>query len=481
MINILIYNYNSLHWLNICVTEIRRHTKEKYHILIADQSENPTPVDNFFHRHRDVTVYHMEARGCGYGLQWILDHVKITSEYLVTMECDAFPVSDQWISTPIRLLNEFDLTWVGLRAEIESYYKKHYFHMGTCWKVGRTKDYHLAGPSYANSQGFDNTVQAQVWEDENYQRKKLSLPVTGRVGITPTEGEYGRLIGNLVMHFCLSYTSTLHASRKAALGKDYLLWEQCVMGDDPGIAAQKIMAAVNYSRCLQPLQYWNGTDHEEPPEQIRKAVRYLTHRRPHLSIPLHEVINEYYDVIGVIHIGAHTGQEWSDYDDNDITNVMMFEPLRSAFDKLRDSVPDHVECYCTALGNYTGVATLHTETANEGMSSSVLQPTKHLEQYPDITFDGEELIHMERLDDIPFDRSRFNMLNIDVQGYEMEVLKGAKETLRHIDVIYCEVSNEPLYDGAPLVGEIDSYLSGYDRVRTEWIGGNWGEAVYVKK
>jgi FkbM family methyltransferase len=243
------------------------------------------------------------------------------------------------------------------------------------------------------------------------------------------------------------------------------------------------MKGVKYSKCLQPLQYWNGTDHQEPPEQMRKTVKFLTHRKPHLSIPLHEVINEYYDIEGVIHVGAHTGQEWSDYEDNDITNVMMFEPLRSAFDQLRAKVPDSVECYCTALGNYTGVATLHTETANKGMSSSVLKPSKHLEQYPQIEFNGEELIHMERLDDIPFDRTKYNMLNVDVQGYELEVLKGAAETLRHIDVIYCEVSKEPLYEDAPKVGDIDLWLFnyGFERVRTEWIGGNWGEALYIRR
>ena len=50
------------------------------------------------------------------------------------------------------------------------------------------------------------------------------------------------------------------------------------------------------------------------------------------------------------------------------------------------------------------------------------------------------------------------MIKIDVQGYELEVLKGGKKLLRQLDYILIEVSNKQLYLGQPLEIEIEKYL-----------------------
>lgn len=187
-------------------------------------------------------------------------------------------------------------------------------------------------------------------------------------------------------------------------------------------------------------------------------------------------------VKGVLHVGAHFGQEDYSYAELGILNRIYFEPLQKNYSVLRKNIDLKFECLRTALGNSVGEIEMNVEEANEGMSSSVLQPGLHLSQYPHIKFTSKELVPMTKLDLINFDRSNFNLLNIDVQGYELEVLKGSSETLKTIDYIICEVNNDEVYIGCAKVNELDEYLGtyGFKRVETDWAGTTWGDAFYAK-
>ena len=72
---------------------------------------------------------------------------------------------------------------------------------------------------------------------------------------------------------------------------------------------------------------------------------------------------------------------------------------------------------------------------------------------------------------------------MDVQGYELEVLKGSVETLKHVDYLMCEVNRAEVYEDCCMVNEIDSFLLPYglERVETTWDGHTWGDAFYAKK
>jgi FkbM family methyltransferase len=50
------------------------------------------------------------------------------------------------------------------------------------------------------------------------------------------------------------------------------------------------------------------------------------------------------------------------------------------------------------------------------------------------------------------------ILKMDVQGFEMEVLKGCGDFLGHIEYIYAEIQFRPLYEGAPLWTDMLKYL-----------------------
>jgi len=191
------------------------------------------------------------------------------------------------------------------------------------------------------------------------------------------------------------------------------------------------------------------------------------------------------NVNGIVHIGVHYGQELQDYVDNGIQEMIVFEPLSSNFNILQENVKKinaNIQGHQVALGSQKGTATMYL-SSNSAMSSSILKPKQHLELHPDVTFDGTEEVEIDLLDN--YDIGECNFINIDVQGYELEVFKGAKQTLNKIDYVYCEVNRGEVYEGNAFVEEIDEYLStyGFERVETKWPESyyTWGDALYIKK
>lgn len=191
-------------------------------------------------------------------------------------------------------------------------------------------------------------------------------------------------------------------------------------------------------------------------------------------------------VNGVIHVGAHYGQEYHVYAALGIKPILFIEPCEKAFQVLQHMFGDNpdVVLFQSACGSEFSIEFMNVEQANQGMSNSLLRPAKHLEQYPSIQFTETEEVEVRRLDEI-IEHLYFigNLLVMDVQGYEWEVLKGATQTLKNIDYIYCEVNLDEVYEGCAKVWELDAWLHGFGfaRVETSWDGGTWGDAIYIKK
>jgi len=189
------------------------------------------------------------------------------------------------------------------------------------------------------------------------------------------------------------------------------------------------------------------------------------------------------DIKGIIHVGAHYGEEIEEYVNNGIQEIILFEPLSECFDVLQRKIFDlnaNIEGHQIALGSSSGIAEMYISD-NQMQSSSILKPKVHLTHHPHVKFNGTEEVEVDMLDN--FDTKDYNFLNMDVQGYELEVLKGGTETLKHVDYVYCEVNRDELYEGNAYIHDIDDFLSKYDmiRVETNWEGDLWGDALYIKK
>jgi hypothetical protein len=55
-------------------------------------------------------------------------------------------------------------------------------------------------------------------------------------------------------------------------------------------------------------------------------------------------------------------------------------------------------------------------------------------------------------------KAEITLLKLDVQGYELEVLKGAEESLKNIDYIIIEANLEQLYTNQPSFSEMNTHL-----------------------
>lgn len=190
------------------------------------------------------------------------------------------------------------------------------------------------------------------------------------------------------------------------------------------------------------------------------------------------------DIKGIVHIGAHYGEEIQDYVEHGIQKITLFEPLSKNFDILSERMQEvnaDIKGYQVALGSEKGTATMYL-SSNEAQSSSILKPKQHLELHPDVLFEGTEDVEVDLLDN--YDLRGANFINIDVQGYELEVFKGAKKTLKNVDYIYCEVNRGEMYENNAMVEELDEYLGKYNfqRVETHWpeTWYKWGDALYIK-
>jgi FkbM family methyltransferase len=191
--------------------------------------------------------------------------------------------------------------------------------------------------------------------------------------------------------------------------------------------------------------------------------------------------------LGVIQVGAHDGNEVTTYLALG-ANVLCVEANPTVYNRLVARV-GHLEGVRTvqcAVGDHDGTATFRITSSDQ--SSSLLPLKKHSELYPQIVEIAQLQVPLYRLDTLlthlQVDRTRYNILHMDIQGAELLALRGAEETLQYIDAISTEINYEELYDGCALITDMDRFLEvrGFTRVATVTpYDPSWGDALYVRR
>ena len=126
----------------------------------------------------------------------------------------------------------------------------------------------------------------------------------------------------------------------------------------------------------------------------------------------------------IVDIGAWCGT-WAIAMQKYAKNMHCYEPNKLHFDCLsRNLAPyDHVKLYNQAIGSEDGFVKLSQETATQ--NTRVLYEA------------GDTMI--SKLDSL--DTKGIDMIKIDVEGLEMEVLKGASEKLQNVQYLMIELNN----------------------------------------
>ena len=229
--------------------------------------------------------------------------------------------------------------------------------------------------------------------------------------------------------------------------------------------------------------YWTGVRFPSPPFRKGQCMIFdIQSVAQQLNI----------DIKGVIHVGAFDGAELAHYRKLNLFNTILFEPQHEMYNVVSHKCIEDEVVYNVALGSEDMEAEMFISDKAGGMangatqSSSILQPKVHLTEHPEITFPEKEKIIVQRFDNFVksnnIDISSYNVLNVDVQGYELEVFKGFGDHLNQIDIVIAEVNRDEVYTGCAMIGDVDAYLSQYGlrQASVYWQSASWGDAVYVR-
>jgi FkbM family methyltransferase len=143
--------------------------------------------------------------------------------------------------------------------------------------------------------------------------------------------------------------------------------------------------------------------------------------------------------------------------------LVCFEPLPESYATLRKVMTSkNAKLHNVALGSSRSETMMHVSTKDD--SSSLLAigaqqvttfPGTHEDRTTKVTVD---VLNTYLDNDLP----RPCLLKIDVQGFELEVLKGAGDGLARVDEVLVEASFVELYTGQALADEVIRYLADRD-------------------
>ena len=159
----------------------------------------------------------------------------------------------------------------------------------------------------------------------------------------------------------------------------------------------------------------------------------------------------------VLDIGAWVGT-WTMAMNKFCGRVVAFEPDKLHYECLVKNVPEDVETHQLAIGAEEKMISLSEDDFTQ--SKRVV---------------GEGTIPMITIDSLGIDD--IDLIKIDVEGFEMEVLKGAEKTLGNVQYIMIELNNNTKRYGSSNL-EIEKYL---DKKGFKILIKAWPDVVWQKK
>ena len=206
-----------------------------------------------------------------------------------------------------------------------------------------------------------------------------------------------------------------------------------------------------------------------------------------MYIPIHEIISRHKAGIkGILHLGAHLGEEAKDYHDSGIDRVIWIEGNPTLIDGLKENVSPYPQnkVFNLLVSDKDNYPVSFNVTAFS-QSSSILDLgiTKEIHGtniIEKVTLTAHRLDSFFAENDL--DIRQYNFVNIDLQGYELVALKSMGALLDNMDWVYAEVNVKRLYKDCALLYQMDHFLlnHGFVRVQTFITTHYWGDALYKR-
>ncbi|MDQ3046991.1 MAG: FkbM family methyltransferase [Bacteroidota bacterium] len=141
------------------------------------------------------------------------------------------------------------------------------------------------------------------------------------------------------------------------------------------------------------------------------------------------------------------------------SKIYAFEPHPALAGRLQEKfgAVKNVDVHPVAIGAEN--ATMKFNILNYENSSSLLKPSAtNFKYHQDKMNTSQEVdVQVKRLDQVITEKE-VDIMKLDLQGYELEALKGCEGFIRKVKVITTEIEFVPLYNDQPLFGDIDVYL-----------------------
>jgi FkbM family methyltransferase len=196
-------------------------------------------------------------------------------------------------------------------------------------------------------------------------------------------------------------------------------------------------------------------------EFIKEALRptgYAIKKLPVDVIEEHlRSLFELLDINCVIDAGAHFGEYGRSLRRNGYRKrIVSFEPVQASFDELRRTIGNDASWHAHKLALGSAMAELEINVSTNSVFSSFLRPTEFsLDNFGEGSgVSATETVQVVTLDSMiaqcvaGISDPRV-YLKLDTQGYDLEVLAGARESRRWILGLQSEVSVKQIYVGMP--------------------------------
>jgi FkbM family methyltransferase len=191
---------------------------------------------------------------------------------------------------------------------------------------------------------------------------------------------------------------------------------------------------------------------------------------------------------GIIHVGAHTGEEVASYLALGFERLLLIEadPTLAAALAERFRAEPRVEIASCAVADFDG--TIELRVTSSTRSTSILPLKRHADIFPGISETAQVRVPARALDSLLAERRHaddaFNIMTLDIQGAELLALGGADRLLQHLDGLMVEVNFDEMYQGCAQIEDIDDHLAGRGFARVMTMSpyqSSFGDAFYLRE